>query len=243
MGARWAILLSLVLWGHWSVGAIGQGQKDSSIGASDDCTDISIAYKNAENLTKQERIELMDKALFGSLSKYERCALQHLQETSASSSGGGAAGASGQGQGASSSNGGSAGASAENADGQDGSDDPSGGSSGSSVASSNLSGTEKPAEEAGGTAGFDGEADGSIGADGIGGGQSSPDAASLAGGKLPEDIPPADNDSALEEQIRHAAMNEPDPVIRERLWNEYRKYKGLPVKESKQDREGLGDAN
>ncbi len=51
-----------------------------------------------------------------------------------------------------------------------------------------------------------------------------------ANGKIPEDIPPADNDSILEAQIRAAAMNEPDPAVRERLWDEYRKYKGLPTK-------------
>ncbi|MDQ6997498.1 MAG: hypothetical protein Q9M17_02165 [Mariprofundus sp.] len=51
----------------------------------------------------------------------------------------------------------------------------------------------------------------------------------LGSGKVPDDIPPADNDSVLEEQIRQAAINESDPVIKEKLWNEYRKYKGLPV--------------
>ncbi len=51
----------------------------------------------------------------------------------------------------------------------------------------------------------------------------------LNNGKLPEDIPPADNDSVLEAQIRQAAINEKDPVVQKRLWNEYRKYKGLPT--------------
>ena len=48
-------------------------------------------------------------------------------------------------------------------------------------------------------------------------------------GKLPEDIPPADNDSALEAQIRKAAIEETDPELKKRLWDEYRQYKGLPV--------------
>jgi len=48
-------------------------------------------------------------------------------------------------------------------------------------------------------------------------------------GKLPEDIPPADNDSALEAQIRKAAIEETDPELKKRLWDEYRRYKGLPV--------------
>ena len=50
-------------------------------------------------------------------------------------------------------------------------------------------------------------------------------------GMIPEDIPQDDNDSLLEEQIRLAAMNEKDPEKKKRLWNEYRKYKGLPQKE------------
>ena len=50
-------------------------------------------------------------------------------------------------------------------------------------------------------------------------------------GMIPEDIPQDDNDSVLEEQIRLAAMKEKDPEKKKRLWNEYRKYKGLPQKE------------
>ena len=49
--------------------------------------------------------------------------------------------------------------------------------------------------------------------------------------KLPEDIPQYDNDSVLEKQIKLAAMNEKDPEKKKRLWNEYRKYKGIPKKE------------
>ena len=54
------------------------------------------------------------------------------------------------------------------------------------------------------------------------------------GTKAPDDIPPADNDSVFEKQICQAAENETDPELRERLWNEYRKYKGLPVKPVKE---------
>ena len=53
----------------------------------------------------------------------------------------------------------------------------------------------------------------------------------LQNGKIPEDIPPADNDSALLAQIRLAAENEQDPTLRAKLWNQYRQYKGLPLKE------------
>ena len=49
--------------------------------------------------------------------------------------------------------------------------------------------------------------------------------------KLPDDIPQDDNDSVLEKQIKLAAMNEKDPEKKKRLWNEYRKYKGIQKKE------------
>jgi len=51
---------------------------------------------------------------------------------------------------------------------------------------------------------------------------------SLQNGKVPDDIPSADNDDILQQKVREAAENETDPEKRERLWNEYRKLKGLP---------------
>ncbi|AFJ03694.1 hypothetical protein Q7C_2573 [Methylophaga frappieri] len=50
-------------------------------------------------------------------------------------------------------------------------------------------------------------------------------------GAVPEDIPSANNDDAIAAQIRRAAELETDPEIRQKLWNEYRKYKGLDVVE------------
>ena len=49
-------------------------------------------------------------------------------------------------------------------------------------------------------------------------------------GKIPDDIPGPDNDSVLGVQIRRAAMEETDPRLQADLWNEYRRYKGLPIK-------------
>jgi hypothetical protein len=49
--------------------------------------------------------------------------------------------------------------------------------------------------------------------------------------EAPEDIPNGNDDDVVARQLREAAMREPDPVIRERLWNEYRKYKGLEIPE------------
>lgn len=52
----------------------------------------------------------------------------------------------------------------------------------------------------------------------------------LNNGSVPKDIPSAENDSVLEAQIRKAAESETDPVKRKKLWNEYRRYKGLKIK-------------
>jgi hypothetical protein len=43
----------------------------------------------------------------------------------------------------------------------------------------------------------------------------------------PEDIPSGRDDDVVARQLREAAMNEPDPELRERLWEEYRNYTGL----------------
>jgi hypothetical protein len=47
----------------------------------------------------------------------------------------------------------------------------------------------------------------------------------------PEDIPEGNDDDVVARQLREAAMREPDPQIRERLWNEYRRYKGIEIPE------------
>ena len=47
-----------------------------------------------------------------------------------------------------------------------------------------------------------------------------------AGRQLPEDLPDAKDDDIIARQLREAAMSEPDPVLREKLWDEYRRYKG-----------------
>jgi hypothetical protein len=44
---------------------------------------------------------------------------------------------------------------------------------------------------------------------------------------VPEDIPSGNNDDVVARQLREAAMREPDPELREKLWDEYRKYTGL----------------
>ena len=43
----------------------------------------------------------------------------------------------------------------------------------------------------------------------------------------PKDIPSGNDDDVVARQLREAAMREPDPKVREKLWDEYRKYKGI----------------
>ena len=50
-------------------------------------------------------------------------------------------------------------------------------------------------------------------------------------GKIPEDIPFDDNDDVLAQQIKNAALKETDPEKKKKIWNEYRKYKNLPLED------------
>ena len=51
--------------------------------------------------------------------------------------------------------------------------------------------------------------------------------ASQQGGRpsTPPDIPDSHDDDIIARQLREAAKNETDPALREKLWEEYRKYK------------------
>ena len=66
---------------------------------------------------------------------------------------------------------------------------------------------------------------GSVGG-GIGGRSGAPPA---DGAKYPPppDIPNGNDDDVVARQLREAAMREPDPDVRDKLWAEYRKYKGI----------------
>lgn len=46
-----------------------------------------------------------------------------------------------------------------------------------------------------------------------------------SGGSVPNDIQDARDDDIVARQLREAASSESDPVLREKLWDEYRKYK------------------
>ena len=75
---------------------------------------------------------------------------------------------------------------------------------------------------------------GGSGAGGSGGGSAGGNVARGAGVPdqarvypVPADVPDGDDDDVVAAQLREAAMREADPQLREKLWDEYRKYKGL----------------
>jgi hypothetical protein len=45
--------------------------------------------------------------------------------------------------------------------------------------------------------------------------------------RTPDDVPAMVDDDIIARQLREAALVEEDPALRERLWDEYRKYKGI----------------
>mgnify|MGYP004255246335 FL=1 len=177
---------------------------DESISSLIDCTEIEVNFIDDPKLTKDEKIKKMDDAFYESLNQFELCQFNLNQNESSDSSAG-----------------------------DTGADD--GSSEGqeyiSSTADSEMSGVEKETaiqkkeeyiqyKDSGLTGSKETEIDGL-------GGLSQESGSS---GKPPEDIPPADNDDAVAAQIRLAAEIEKDPVKKDKLWNEYRKYKGLPTK-------------
>lgn len=189
-----------------------------------DCTEVSVDYMNDPTLTDAEKLALMDQALQRSLSKYDAC-----QTSKSNADGGGGGGVSGSG-------GGSGGGGEVGNNGNGTGDGSSGG--GNSTASSDISGTEQPATpesdqgqgSSTGTSSWTNPNNDPVEQTS----ESQQPAGQKSGtkplnnGKLPEDIPPADNDSILEAQIRQAAINEKDLEVQKKLWNEYRKYKDLP---------------
>ena len=45
------------------------------------------------------------------------------------------------------------------------------------------------------------------------------------GNAIPDDIPDARDDDIIARQLREAAMQEQDPLLKEKLWEEYKRYK------------------
>lgn len=211
MKNKFTILISLFgLCFCYSFQSIAQDQPSNN--PSIECTDTFVDYKDDASLTSEERIALMNEAFFTSLNKYDSCQLSQSNNNASSSAGlSGASAANGEE--------GGAGAEGSNDIGQS-----------QSVASSDMSGDEPAAEYDQTISGEQGSSSWGESEDNDGNdSQITKNKIQDKNGKTPDDIPPADNDSILESQIRYAAENEPDPVKREKLWDEYRKYKGLPA--------------
>ena len=165
-------------------------------------------------LTQEEKIARMDQAFHDSLARFEQC----RQATSAEASGSAGLGTGGNAADGSEMSGGTNAAQADT----QGNTDRKAGATIESVASSDIQGTSAPVTD---TPSSD---------------TRMADNDPLSGtpsGKVPKDIlamrrdaSSPDNDSKLEAQIRLAATHETDPEKKARLWNEYRRYKGLPLK-------------
>ena len=208
-------------YGSYAQGSIG------GLSELQDCNTITAPNLDNVNLTREEKIELLDGLLMESLNRAP------CDDTvSASNSGGSDSNGELQGTGSeySESEAESQGDATASADMQGtelaGSEPPAGegGSQGEATASADMQGTES--------------ADSEIDQSPAGGEQDTDsDLANLnkvpptpTNGQLPEDIPPVDNDSIIARQLREAAMAEADPVKQAELWNKYRRYKGLPLK-------------
>ena len=181
----------------------GAGVTASAAENAGDCTEIDLRFETYdEPLTDAEISELRRRQHEASLNAFEGCV------TAASGgSAGGADGGGGNGGGGNSGN---------------------GNAGGEGVAASGISGTNPAAAEAELSAAeqlAEEQAEQAQQAEAT----QTPVEPQGTNGRAPQDIPSADNDSVLAAQIRKAAETESDPGRRAKLWNEYRKIRGLPA--------------
>ena len=171
--------------------------------------------------TDDEKIALLDAELGSSLSEFDEKLLREQKELAEKSrsasagesgdqpeSGDGASGKAGDGRGEGEKSGGEAG--------ENGSE--------SAAGSSGKEGESERQAESGEQGGTDGE-----GAEGdeqvASAGGASGDGRHTGNIPTPPDIPDGKDDDIVARQLREAAENEQDPELREKLWEEYRKYK------------------
>ena len=174
------------------------------------CSTAGIDYVDQPDMTRAERIAEMDQAFLESVHRFDDCTMSK-QELSSQSNLTGESGSSG---------------SSESNTGNQEEDKKDGQSNYESTASDEMSGTES---ESSPVVGMEAE---SMSAEDLDDKPVTFDSSS-DNGAVPEDIPDANNDDVVAAQIRTAAEIETDPEKKEKLWNEYRRYKGLPVKYDK----------
>ena len=214
-----AVLVGVAVFvGGLVVGSAVAQSVTSDITTAQDCLGVYLDASDDASLTREERIAKLDKVLLESLNNSDLC--QSVGSASADGVAGGVSGgvAGGAGDGAA---GGSAGS----------------GSAGAveSLPSGDIQGADSTAESRDSTAGDSAQTQTqtqtAAGKPEVGADVAGPDA-SAPNGKAPDDIPPAENDDIIAKQFRQAAVEETDPEAQAKLWNEYRRYKGLPVKEA-----------
>ena len=192
---------------------------------------------SASAMTPDERRDVLDRQLDASLSafdamllKEQRAAAAKRAEEATSGGPGGSGGEGGEGEGSGS---GTAGAGGSTGSGGDKGGQKGDGKGGARTASSRKGGRLGGAGSEEASADGDRSTGSARGGTRAGGGRTT---ASAPEGTPPtEDAtvpPPADvgdghDDDVVARQIREAAMKEEDPALREKLWEEYRRYKGI----------------
>ena len=164
-----------------------------------ECDDLSVNYEEDQFLTKREQIEMMDEALIASLDKFESCIKSQSNLINNDNSNP---------------------SSSTSFESQELSSNAS--STGSEELSENMDSDTNSSELDESQLSYENESNNDIQSTGKNENFGS-------NGKLPEDIPQDDNDDVLAKQIKNAALKEKDPEKREKIWNEYRKYKNLPL--------------
>ena len=102
------------------------------------------------------------------------------------------------------------------------------GSAGSAGAAGGASGEQSGSQSAGAEGSQAGGGSGSTNAQRSGRDSNASDRDGANVANIPDDIPiDGSGDDQVAEQIREAAMQEEDPVIRDALWEEYRKHTGI----------------
>jgi hypothetical protein len=170
-------------------------------------TPVAAASSGAAR-TEAEEIAALDARLGDSLSTFDQLLLDEARKARIRERREGGAGASG----------GTGGSDAGGARGSRGAKGETGGP-----------GTDRPGGEPGAEGTADGGKDAPQGpADGSPGGRVRGDRPGASGGgtaATPPDVGNGNDDDIVARQIRRAAESEPDPELRKKLWDEYRKYK------------------
>lgn len=172
--------------------------------------------------TADERKQALEGELDQSLTEFdgyllrEQKLLDERRQTHAASGGGGEGEGEGDGVGAGSENGG-----------LEGEEDGEAGADSGAIAS------RRSRSRAGGSGNSDDDPEMEPSSDGapVGGSEMS----DQDNGRVPPDVGDGDDDDIVARQLREAAMQEEDPVLREKLWDEYRSYKGIEKNEDRHE--------